>query len=156
MKQSKIAPRLRNVPCNLRLQRLRIRPARFVTQAMQEGQAQRRVLRKRDRFKAKNMRFNGEGIFAEGRAIADIGDGIEAARVCAFANRHAGHVDAVGGQQFAVVREVDGGHGIARAVAAARRRRADDGDRALQQLARVADATGSDRSQTALDFSEAR
>ena len=60
-----------------------------------------------------------ESVFwAEGGPVADVGDGLEVLGGGAGADGQRGDVDAVGGEQLGVRCEVDGGDGVAGAVAA--------------------------------------
>src|ERR1017187_292133 len=56
-----------------------------------------------------------------------------------------GDVDTVGGQQFGIRREIDGGNGVASAVSAAGRRGAVDRERTAEQGAGAADVAGGDQ-----------
>ena len=60
------------------------------------------------------MRVFGE-LSVEGGAVADVGDGFEGL----LADIEGGDVDAVRGEEFVVGGEVDGGDGVAGAVASA-------------------------------------
>jgi len=86
------------------------------------------------------MGLDGEGISSEGGAIADVGDGFEGF----WPDRERSDVDAVGGQEFGVRREVDGGDGVASTVAAAGRGGAIDGEGAAEQRAGGTDVAGGD------------
>ena len=81
---------------------------------------------------------------AEGGADADVGDGVEGLGGGAVADGERGDVDAVGGEELGVGREVDGGNGVAGAEAAAGGGRAVDGEGAAEQGARLADVAGGD------------
>ena len=74
-------------------------------------------------------------IGAERRTIADVGDGIEALA----AHPGARDVDAVFRDQFVVARQVDGGHGVFRSVAASAARGRENAERTCQQMTRTAD-----------------
>ena len=81
--------------------------------------------------------LDGEGVGAEGGAVADVGDGFE--EVGGVPTLERGDVDAVSGEQFGVGGEVDGGDRVAGAVAAAGGGGAVDGEGAAEQSAGVAD-----------------
>jgi len=63
--------------------------------------------------------FDGEGVCAEGGAVSYVGDGFEGLGCWAGAYGEGGDVDAVGGEKLVVGGEVDGGDGVAGAVASA-------------------------------------
>jgi len=63
--------------------------------------------------------FDGEGVGSEGGTVADVGDGVECLAGVAGADGEGCDVDAVGGEEFGVGREVDGGDGVSGAVAPA-------------------------------------
>ena len=73
-----------------------------------------------DGVEVEQVGFDGEGVGAEGWTIADIGDGVEGFAGLACADGEGCDVNAVCGKQFSVGGEVDGGHGVTCAVAAAR------------------------------------
>jgi hypothetical protein len=60
-----------------------------------------------------------EGVFSEGGAIADVGDSVEDFGGKAGADGERGYVDSIGGEEFDIRGEVDGGDGVSGAVAAA-------------------------------------
>ena len=86
---------------------------------MQEGQGERGLFGELDWVEVQEMGFYGEGVGAEGGAIAYIGDGFEGLGRNACANREGCDVDAVGGEKFRIRGQVDGGDGVASAVTAA-------------------------------------
>ncbi len=77
--------------------------------------------------------FDGEGVDAEGGAVAHVGDGLKALSLCRVADSEGGNVDAVGGEELWVWGEVDRGDGVAGAVAASRGRGGDDGEGAAEE-----------------------
>ena len=81
------------------------------------------------------VRFDREGIGAEGGAVADVGDGLEEF----VFHLERGDVNAVGRQKFGVGREVDGGDGVACAVATAARGRGLHGEGTAKQGAGLRD-----------------
>ena len=98
----------------------------------------------RDGVEVQQVGLDGEGCGTEGGADADVGDGLEGFGGGAGADGERGDVDAVGGKQLRVGREVDGGNGVASAEAAAGGGRAVDGEGAAEQGARLADAARGD------------
>jgi len=88
-------------------------------QTLEEGQGQGCLFVERDGVEVQQVGFDGEGVGAEGWAVADVGDGVECLDGRTCSDGEGGDVDAVGGEEFCVRGEVDGGNGVARAVAAA-------------------------------------
>src|SRR2546430_722691 len=102
---------------------------------MKERQREWCVFVKLNGVEVEQMGLDGEGVFAKGRAIADVGDCVERFAV----DGEGGDVDADGRNQFSVRCEVDGGHGVSGAVAAARGGRAVDGEGAAEKGAGATD-----------------
>ena len=92
-----------------------------------------------DWVEVEQMGFDGEGVGAKGGAVADVSNGLEEFGVQAATNGQGSDVDAIGGQEFGVGREVDGGDGVAGTVSAAGGGRAVDGEGAAEERTGVAD-----------------
>jgi len=88
--------------------------------------------------------FYCEGVDTEGGAVADVGDGVEDLGLRTFADGEGGDVDAVGGEEFWVGCEVDGGDGVGFAVAAAWGWAGIDGEGAPEEGAGVGDVACGD------------
>src|SRR5579862_4141802 len=86
-------------------------------------------------MKVKQVAFYGEGLFAEGRAFADIGHSIETL----VSNQQSADVHAVGRYKFVIACQVYGRHSIFVTIAASSSRIGADAERAAQQGARAAD-----------------
>ena len=90
----------------------------LVAQTLEEGQGQGCLFVETDGVEVQQVGFDGEGVGSEGRAVADVGDGVKCFGGWACSDGESGDVDAVGGEKLCVRGEVDGGDGVARAVAA--------------------------------------
>ena len=111
---------MRDIAADLFAQCFGIGPAHLGAETLQEGQGEWGVFVECDGMEVQQVGFDGEGVGAEGGAIADVGDGVEGFGGCACADGEGGDVDAVCGKQFGVGGEIDGGDGVAGAVAASR------------------------------------
>jgi len=88
-------------------ERFRAGEAALVTEAAQEGQAERGLLGKGLRafegVEVEQVRLYGEGVRAEGGAVANVGDGLKGLGVRGtVADLERGDVDAVGGKNLDV------------------------------------------------------
>ncbi len=108
-----------DVAADLFAQGFGVWPAHLGAEALEEGEGERGLFVEVDGVEVEQVGFDGEGVGAEGGAVADVGDGVEGLAGCACADGEGGDVDAVGGEQLGVGGEVDGGDGVAGAVAAA-------------------------------------
>src|SRR5450432_3824166 len=108
----------------------------FIPQAFEETNLNFGLGRQVNRMEIQQVRLDGEQFCAKRRAIADVGDRIEALR----AHSRPCDVDAVLGNQFFVARQVDGRHGVFRAVAAPASRRSQNAEWTRQKMPRPADA----------------
>src|SRR5208282_706227 len=89
-----------------------------------------------ERMKIQQVRLNGKRIGAKGGPVADVRD-----RVKAFvAHAGAGYVDAVFRHEFFVARQVDGGDGVLRSIAASASGGGKNAERTRQQMPRPAHA----------------
>ena len=112
---------------------LGVREALLGAKAFEEGEAEGSGFSKVNRVEVEEMGFNGEGICAEGGTIANVGDRLEGL----FSDSQGRDVDAVGGEEFRVGGEVDGGDGEAGAVAPAGGGGGVDAERAAKERAGV-------------------
>ena len=84
---------------DLGLERFRAGPLDFGAEAVEKLKFNRSFfaqVRRIVRFEVEDVRLDGEGGFAEGRPVADVGDGLKAARGFAVPDGQPGHVDAKG------------------------------------------------------------
>src|SRR5580692_6641682 len=86
-------------------------------------------------MEVQQMAFDGERICSKRRTIADVRYRLEALIV----NPQPGNVDAIGGNQLVITREVDGRHGVLLAIAAAAAGIREDAERPAQQCSRATD-----------------
>src|SRR5579862_5001161 len=107
----------------------------FIPQAFQEMDLDFSFRGEFNRVKVQQVGFDGEGVRAESRAIADVGDGVEAF----FGNAGASDVNTVFRNQFLVSAQVDGGNGVFGAIATAAACGRQNAKRASQQVSRAAD-----------------
>src|SRR6266446_7598978 len=85
-------------------------------------------------MKIQQVGLDGKRIAAKSRTVADVGD-----RVKAFvADARAGDIDAVFGNKFLVVRQIDGRDGIFRAISASPSGSRKNAERTRQQMPRPA------------------
>src|SRR3982074_1006328 len=88
-------------------------------------------------MKIQQVRLDGKRIAAKSWTVADGGD-----RVKAFvAYARAGHIDAVLGNEFFVVRQIDGRDGIFRPISASASGSRKNAERTRQQMPRPADSS---------------
>lgn len=113
-------------------ERFRVFEAAFGAETMQESHLEMGGVVEIDGVEVEEVGFDGEGVGAEGGAVADVGDSAEEVRA---SDVQCGDVDAVGGQQFGVGREVDSGNGVAGAVTSAGGGGAVDGEVAPENSA---------------------
>lgn len=133
--------------------------ALFVAETVEEAEVEGGGFGEVDGVEVEQVGLDGEGVCAEGGAVADVGDGVEGLGGdvgCGFrrgaarrgwrggADLEAGDVDAVRGDELGVGGEVDGGYGVAGAVAAAGSRCAADAEGAMEEAVRGGDVTGGD------------
>jgi hypothetical protein len=76
------------------------------------------------------------GIAAKSRTVSDVGDRVEALA----ADAGASDIDAVFGDEFFVARQIDGGYGVPRSVAASSAGGGKNAERTRQQVASPAHA----------------
>ncbi len=127
-----------DIAADLRPESFRAGPANLGAEPFQERQGQWGLLGEVNGMEVEQVGFDREGVCAEGGAIADVGQRIEGFAGGACADFQCGDVDAVGRQQFRVGREVDGGDGVAGAVASARGGCGLDSERATEERTCVA------------------
>src|SRR3954452_21686831 len=136
----KIAVRLFNISSNLNFQGIDRREFDLVPQALEEMNFYLRVRAKFDGMKVQEVGFNGKGVGAEGGAVTDVGNGIEALGTDAGT----GNVHAVLGNELLVAAQINGGNGVLRSVATAASWRGKNAERSVQQVAGAADTSCSD------------
>ena len=117
---------------------------------MEEGQGERCLFVEFDGVEVQEVGFYGEGVGAECGAVAYVGDGFEGFAVGtgfgvgAGPDGESGDVDAVGGEEFVVGGEVDGGDGVAGAVPASGSGGGGDGEGMAEEGADPADVAFGD------------
>ena len=131
--------------------------ALFVAETVEEAEVEGGGFGEVDGMEVEQVGLDGEGVCAEGGAVTDVGDGVEGLGgdvCCRFrrgaagrgwhggADVEAGDVDAVRGDELGVGGEVDGGYGVAGAVAAAGSGCAADAEGAVEEAVRGGDVTG--------------
>src|ERR1700722_8658805 len=130
--ESEVAASAGDVAADLVAQRFGRGKALLGAEAAQESQAEGCVFGEFDGVEVEQVGLDGEGIRAEGGAVADVGDAGEDFGGCAGADGECGDIDAVGRQQFGIAGQIDGGDGVFAAVSAAGCGRAVDGEGAAQ------------------------
>src|SRR6266481_7391659 len=87
-------------------------------------------------MKIQQVRLDGKRIAAKSRTVPDVGD-----RVKAFvAHARAGHIDAILGHEFFVVRQIDGRDSIFRPISASASGSRKNAERTRQQMSRPTDS----------------
>ncbi len=131
--EGEVALRLAYVLTDLRAEGFGGGEADFSAEAVEEGELEGGVFGERNGFEVEEVGLYGEGVDAEGGAVAGVGDTVEGAGGGALADAEGGDVDAVGGEEVGVGGEVDGGDGVAGAVAATGCGGAADGEGTAQE-----------------------
>src|SRR4029077_10065318 len=107
-----------HIPPDLLFQRFDRRKLDLIAQTIEEVNLNFGFRRKFKRMKIQQVGLDGKRIAAKSWTVSDVSDRVEAFVFVASADAGAGHIDAVFGDKFFVARQVDGGYGVLRPVAA--------------------------------------
>jgi len=145
-RQPEVPLRPRHIFEDLLLQGFRGGPLDFAAEAEQEFEFERSLVVERDGFRipegleVEDVGLYGEGGFAEGGAVAEVGDSLK----CAPVYVEPRDVDTEGREQAAVGREIDGGQQQAGTDAAAAGGRGEHGEGTAEHPACAAHVAGGD------------
>src|SRR3984957_17231101 len=137
----KVSPGFFHVPANLLSQSVYGRELDLIAQTFEEADFNFSFRSQVQGMEAQQVGFDGIQIRSKCRTVAHIRDRIKTLA----ADARPGDVDAVLGNEFLVAGQVDGGHGVFRAVAAAAAWCAENAKWTRQKMARAADASGSEQ-----------